>query len=362
MSRKKSREWRRIKKQRNKDRRNAKNIPNPSLVVDLLDENQQLLCKITRADAGVFVKQSLGRLLLSKPPAIILDATNQELNALGMNLENGVLSRIKPHWEHYKVKQKRNTVHYGNYTVYSPDGLKLNTASANKVMWYLYNDLADVVSASAIRLKFIPKGDGDNGDEFYMQQKANECVCCGKKTGLTVHHIVPDCYRHYLPILYKDHNSHDIVLLCWKSCHKQYEYEALKLKKIIADENNCSINGRGQKLNRDIFKPKSFANALLYHDNIPVPRKTEITEWLKKFTGKENLTEQDLIDVMELPTVDFSDYVPYGKIIADTLDTDEKLTQFVRRWRQHFIDTVKPKFMPKHWSVDRPIYRDKDLV
>lgn len=31
------------------------------------------------------------------------------------------------------------------------------------------------------------------------------------------------------------------------------------------------------------------------------------------------------------------------------LDTDEKLIDFIKIWRQFFIDTMNPKFLPSGW-------------
>lgn len=31
---------------------------------------------------------------------------------------------------------------------------------------------------------------------------------------------------------------------------------------------------------------------------------------------------------------------------------DGGLVAFERTWRQHFLDTMKPQFLPKGWSVD----------
>jgi hypothetical protein len=30
----------------------------------------------------------------------------------------------------------------------------------------------------------------------------------------------------------------------------------------------------------------------------------------------------------------------------------EAALEFVRGWRQHFLDTMQPKFLPAFWSVD----------
>ena len=33
-------------------------------------------------------------------------------------------------------------------------------------------------------------------------------------------------------------------------------------------------------------------------------------------------------------------------------DTEEKIMEFVKLWRTHFIETMKPKYMPQGWSIN----------
>jgi hypothetical protein len=42
----------------------------------------------------------------------------------------------------------------------------------------------------------------------------------------------------------------------------------------------------------------------------------------------------------------------HGYHVAQKLDTEEKIEDFVKLWRNHFINTMHPKFMPTGWSVD----------
>ena len=42
----------------------------------------------------------------------------------------------------------------------------------------------------------------------------------------------------------------------------------------------------------------------------------------------------------------------HGYHLVQKLDTHEKLEAFVRRWRQHFLDTMNPEYMPIGWNVN----------
>jgi hypothetical protein len=46
--------------------------------------------------------------------------------------------------------------------------------------------------------------------------------------------------------------------------------------------------------------------------------------------------------------------VEHGEhVIAHTPDVQS----FIRRWRDHFLRTMRPEFLPAHWDVDRPATR-----
>ena len=42
----------------------------------------------------------------------------------------------------------------------------------------------------------------------------------------------------------------------------------------------------------------------------------------------------------------------HGYHVVQKLDTEEKMVDFVKLWRRHFIDSMKPEFMPNGWSID----------
>jgi hypothetical protein len=39
--------------------------------------------------------------------------------------------------------------------------------------------------------------------------------------------------------------------------------------------------------------------------------------------------------------------------VVEQLDGHEALGKFVIRWRKHFLEVMRPKFMPDHWEFDR---------
>ncbi|KAK2946373.1 hypothetical protein BLNAU_18734 [Blattamonas nauphoetae] len=114
---------------------------------------------------------------------------------------------------------------------------------------------------------------------YPMGRKQDKCVVCGwedprdegentatghehpdGEEGLTRHHVLPAVYIRWLPVSFKEHISHDLLLLC-HTCHEKYEKIADKLKEDIAFEMNeeklRQKEGRstGQEL-PDFMQPK----------------------------------------------------------------------------------------------------------
>ena len=39
-------------------------------------------------------------------------------------------------------------------------------------------------------------------------------------------------------------------------------------------------------------------------------------------------------------------------VVVVSAMSEEGIDSFVRGWRQHFLDAMRPRFMPPHWSVN----------
>lgn len=53
-------------------------------------------------------------------------------------------------------------------------------------------------------------------------------------------------------------------------------------------------------------------------------------------------------------SVEQEDFVSHGKKVIERFASDPELSleQFERLWRQHFVDTMSPQYLPELWSVD----------
>lgn len=263
-----------------------------------------------------------------------------------------------------KIENKNRL--YGNIQVFSPDMRPMFKTNLKKVNWYLNSGsekLAEVVEwdtelniPKSIKLTFEPNGLGHYNrgiiDEYFLSDKENICVVTGNNdwTELTKHHIVPFMYRKWFPDEYKSRNCHDIVLI---TRQKHYEYEELanQLKDDIAIELGIPTLS---EYSRRISRKTSYlgvANAIL-SPNIAMENKIDL---YIKFTNKTGFvpTTENINAYIKSCKNEYKMAEFYGKFVFEKI-TDYQY--FIERWRQHFIDTMKPKFMPKGWKVDRDMY------
>lgn len=59
-----------------------------------------------------------------------------------------------------------------------------------------------------------------------------------------------------------------------------------------------------------------------------------------------------------------NDKILIGKAVVEKLDSEEKIIEFIKMWRQHFLDVNKPRFLPPAWDVNHKFQRDfgKDSI
>jgi len=283
-----------------------------------------------------------------------------------------------------KAKIRNNILKVGsknlnaeNWEVYHPDGTHMFTCGEKKAAWYLERDLAKRTAEGKIMLTFEPKGNGFEANEVFGKSVREAiCVVSGIDNSLQRHHIVPYCYRTYFPEQYKSKNHHDVVLMNHER-HSEYEQKATRYKDVIAKmfgvktitEANMEYTFKLREIGKE--------NAILL---------STIHSLFKSYgkIGRETILEKlkQIADITELPfkTVCEYNYIQlykmylllkdehtkeqeefkqnnrqqydHGYHVAQKLDTEEKIEDFVKLWRRHFIETTNPQFMPNGWSVD----------
>lgn len=256
------------------------------------------------------------------------------------------------------------------------NGTLLAHIPAKRRDWYLARGLARQLEDGAIELLFEPRGPGNAGDEFYLSDHLDRCVCCGAERELTKHHVVVREYRRHFPLAMKSRNSHDVVVLC-VPCHDRYEIEAMKLKKQLARQYDAPLEGRGRSFDRETRRAQSHASALLHaRDKLPKERVRELVTLLNEFLDGAaydpehgDIPGHVLREILQREVVIDAEgkYKSHGELLVGRLLEEcqregqcfiAELDKFCRMWRQHFVDVMNPRFLNEHWDVNRSAFRE----
>lgn len=254
---------------------------------------------------------------------------------------------------------------YENCTLVRPDGRFLARCASKRVNWYVSRNLAEIIQKDPIvaRLKFEPNGPGKDGDLYYMQLLKNVCVVCGTQDTLTMHHVVPSMYRKAFPPAYKENMHHDILCTCHK-CHKQYEVQyAENYKKEIFEKYLPHYSSPAyQKQMKDlqcIIIQCHTHKRLPDIPNVPAKRIKQQEDRLIADVGY--LPNDRDLEQFEQKFSTWVHALNCGKLVVECmLDSRTELGEFIKAWRNHFIETMKPKFLPEHWSIDKEYTCERD--
>ncbi|KAM3870938.1 exonuclease 3'-5' domain-containing protein 2 [Diretmus argenteus] len=249
---------------------------------------------------------------------------------------------------------------YDNCFLHAPDGQPLCTCDKKKAKWYLDKGIGELESEEpfVVRLLFEPSGRPDSQQDYYLTAKENLCVVCGKADSYIRKNIVPHEYRRHFPTEMKDHNSHDILLLC-TACHATSNVHDGFLKQQLADEfaapQGCEEGVRLTEVS-DRRRVRSAARALLTAEGLPAQRREELQAFLKNSLDEDQeLTDEVLQQAATLETRIFNEaYVPHGlRVVRRHAEHGLRgLMDLERRWRQHFLTAMQPQHLPPLWSVD----------
>jgi hypothetical protein len=267
----------------------------------------------------------------------------------------------------YSHKIVRKKPLYENCKLYAPDGTLLCTCNKRKINWYLHNKLAEPIEQAdgeplAAKLLFEPSGKPLDESDFYCQDKINECCCCSKTEELVRKNVIPKEYRRHLPHEFKDRQSHDVVLLCVQ-CHCSSNIFDNIMREDLAAQHEIPINykNRFTVVNRTKSKVRAAAKALAATNNkIPDERKEVLTQTITDYLGHEPTTEE-IVDLkcIAVNEVKFIGDVPdHGSEVVKRVIEQGKVEEFIVRWRNFFLSSMKPKYLPTGWSVDHKT-RDK---
>ncbi|KAJ0181438.1 hypothetical protein K1T71_003523 [Dendrolimus kikuchii] len=277
------------------------------------------------------------------------------------------LKDIKPNKEAMALNKRypnatRTKPLYHNCFLQAPDGELLCTCDNKKALWYVEKELADIVKEDplTVRLRFEPAGRsvGDVG-RYYQMTKENKCVVCGASNSYIRKNVVPREYRKYFPEIMKDHSSHDVLLLCTQ-CHQKSNIRDQLIREKLARVCSAPLASHtaGKYLEDQICKKiRSAARALLYQSRkhvLPKARVEELEEILLQYYPEcTEITEELLREASEVDVVyPNEDYETHGlKVVEYFLVRPGGLLRLEELWREHFLTSMTPKYMPDLWSV-----------
>jgi len=246
---------------------------------------------------------------------------------------------------------------YGNCQVMWNDIL-LFRCERKRADWYLNKldektgePIGELINSEpyTVRLKFKPHGLGNRGKDFGLNEMSNRCVCCGTEEYLTKHHVVPFCYRKYLPLNIKSHNFHDVLLVC-VVCHEKYERVADKLKEELSIKYNAPISGESIS-NKDFGYSKIASTLLGDTSHIPNGTIIKLKIKLKSKFNYSRLTKKRLLQISETKPMRIKR--THGEIVMGQITNNQ---EFMEMWREHFVKNNQCNFLPKEWSIKTKLF------
>lgn len=248
---------------------------------------------------------------------------------------------------------------YNNSQLQAPDGELLCSVDRQKAEWYVKNGLGETVPSEAIhtvRLKFEPAGRarGDVG-VYYQAVRENRCVVCGAESDLLRKHIVPHEYRKFFPEVMKSKTSHDVLLLCLR-CHQNSNISDIKIRRELEATCTAPLSGpvtaesidEGRKIQRE----QRLARALCKEKNIPESRRDEMMALLRAAYPGQEINETFLKKMVETKRDNVHDGPSHGQLVVEKYKDLGGLIELEMLWRQHFLDSMKPQFMPTLWDIN----------
>lgn len=272
------------------------------------------------------------------------------------------LKRTVEEFELYKSQKKsrqectsRNL--YGNIKFLSLKKDLMFYGTLKKLFWYWTRGIANIIDDRTVQLMFETAGPGNIHSK--VGNRDNLCVVCGCSENLNKHHVVPYQYRKWLPKSYSVRNHFDVLATC-VSCHRQYETSADFFKEELRKKYDVH-SGNEEVIGVRPYAAKLAHTLYLHGDKLPEERKQYFHDMISSEIPDFVFTEENLKNLSEIwgkPTrIRLKE--PHGKLIVDKLDN---IDDFVIMWREHFINTMNPKYLPMDWVKNKQEILKKGIL
>ncbi|KAK0161502.1 hypothetical protein PV327_009965 [Microctonus hyperodae] len=254
---------------------------------------------------------------------------------------------------------------YHNCYLQAPDGEILCTCDRKKAEWYITKELGIKINDEplTVRLNFEPSGraSGEVG-QYYTQVKVNQCVVCGAQDKFIKKNVVPREYRKYFPLIMKAHQSHDVLLLC-PACHEVSNRNDLEFRKKLAVMCDAPLSRLALSTIEDYnnyqcrYRRRKFESAMkalrVSGSSLPPHRKQELESNILEYTQSCELYNSHYDNYEESAmSLEQTNYPPHGlKVVQYFTDFEGGLVTLEQMWREHFLTTMQPQYLPKLWSI-----------
>uniref|UniRef100_A0A1B6E4P1 Exonuclease 3'-5' domain-containing protein 2 n=2 Tax=Clastoptera arizonana TaxID=38151 RepID=A0A1B6E4P1_9HEMI len=262
----------------------------------------------------------------------------------------------KPKQLNLKQKREYHTLgrpYYDNIYLLAPDNQVLSTISEAKSEWYLQKGLADIVceEPKKLKLRFEPAGREGIADGYYTHAKKNICVVCGSEKSIRRKIVVPQEYRKHFPVHLKEHNSHDVLLLCM-NCHMRSNMKDQCLRNRLAEMCNAPLKEKDEADCQNYHKVKKAIKALYFHaDSLPEKRIHELNKVIcDNLDIEDGIIEKEMLEELLKMKIVNEKCSSHGKKVVEHFFSKEE--ELEKLWRQNFVDTMSPEHLPELWSID----------
>ena len=254
----------------------------------------------------------------------------------------------------------RATPLYHNCQLQAPDGILLASCDRQKAEWYVKKGLGVEIEGAAdytVRLNFEPAGRAEA--DYYKAAKENRCVVCGETENLIRKNIVPHEYRKFFPKIMKEKTSHDVLLLC-VTCHRNSNICDLKVRQKLEESCEAPIDSTtpdDAQAAKKLRHHQRLGRALLYLNQLPDKRKKELKDELSELYPGQEISEEFLQSLVDQECSPSGIKRSHGELVCEKFKNDDGLVALEKVWREHFLKSMEPKFMPELWNLDHNVNR-----
>lgn len=248
------------------------------------------------------------------------------------------------------TEPKKQKQIYDNCEIYGPNDKLIGLCSKNRLKWYISKGIAEEIegNGNAIKLKFEPKYRNNELNTSIRIKRENKCYVCDATKELLRFHVVPTEYKRSFPDEWKSHNSVDVLPLC-QECSEYANSYAQDLKNQLNEEYNIY---RDDFIDHDRVELKILSKKIMNNRKYGLYDQILMSK-LNTLVG-HTVTEQELKEYSECDTsLTYKETKSPPEYIVKQIIQQGKIKEFIKRWKDHFIDTMSPSDLPKDFYCDR---------